>query len=301
MLVDDVILLPGILRDVVQFFVVNKSPFSPQHGTGPVEIPVLDHDLAVRQFVGLSLDKRHEAEPVEPGSLRFVNSAHLKQRRQDVRAMGQFVNIAGFVQPGRRPAQEEWYSMAAVVVFGLMPAHAGIENSVTARGPVIAHEDQDGVVPQAAFLEELLQAPHGGVELGDHAQELVALALVRIFLVHDQWNMRDVGGQVAEERSSAVLLLVHPFHGLVKPDIGTVPLVRLSYAVVFVYVIVVVVGPVIGHGGYPPCPMMDRLIEPAILRPVGMVVAEVPFSEMAGGIAAGSEDVGQGRYLASKH
>jgi len=43
-----------------------------------------------------------------------------------------------------------------------------------------------------------------------------------------------------------------------------------------------------------------RLVEPPVLRPAGMVVADVPLAELAGPVAAGAKDVAKGRDAATQ-
>ncbi len=45
---------------------------------------------------------------------------------------------------------------------------------------------------------------------------------------------------------------------------------------------------------------MDCLVEAAVLGAVGVVVAQVPFAEMAGVVTAGGQDVGHRRQVGAQ-
>ena len=124
-------------------------------------------------------------------------------------------------------------------------------------GPVIRHENQDGVVGHAFRFEEFKQSSQVPVEVGHHSFETgqtVAHAHVEEWLLpllSDQVRaMRGVRRQVNEERFAAPGIgshRRHERHGLVKPDVGAVAVELLPAVAVEVRVVEIVVRPEVGN------------------------------------------------------
>ena len=205
--------------------------------------------------------------------------------------------------------------MAAFPELGLHAAHAGVEVARTVGAAVVRHEDQDGVLSQALFVEEVDEVAHVRVDVPDHPQiagqprlqcraHVVELGSGQggrqrgfVLLLGDQRAVGRVRGDVGQEGRSGLCGALHVVDRFVEEDVRAVPLERLSPAVPDVGVVEVVVAPEVGHradvgGGEP-----HGLVESAVLRPEGVVVAEVPLAEHAGAVARLGEDVGHRRDL----
>ena len=82
---------------------------------------------------------------------------------------------------------------------------------------------------------------------------------------------------------------------LVEPHVRTVSRVLHGRAVVEIGVVEVVVSPEIGGLSHAAALVGHHVPESAVLGPVGVVVAEVPFAEHGGAVSGRAEDVRHGR------
>ena len=110
--------------------------------------------------------------------------------------------------------------------------------------------------------------------------------------------MRGVGRQVREERP--VPIGFDEPHRAVEPDVGAVARVLLGLAVVPVGVVEVVVAPEVRRLADAAAAVDQDLLESAILRPEGVVVAEVPFAEDARAVAPRREDIRHRHLVAAE-
>ena len=180
---------------------------------------------------------------------------------------------------------------------------------------VVGHEDHDRVLPEPFLLEELGELAHVCVDVADHPQVPAQPGLQRrahvgelgpgqrgrqrsfVLLLGDQRTVRRVRSDVGQEGRSGRHGTLHELDCFVEEDVGAVPLERLPFAIANVGVVEVVVAPEVGYradvgGGEP-----HRFVEAAVLRPEGVVVAEVPLAEHPGSVAGLREDVGHRRDL----
>ena len=82
---------------------------------------------------------------------------------------------------------------------------------------------------------------------------------------------------------------------LVEPHVRTVSRVLHGRAVVEIGVVEVVVSPEIGRLSHAAALVSHHVLESAVLGPVGVVVAQVPFAEHGGAVAGRAENVRHGR------
>ena len=210
---------------------------------------------------------------------------------------------AGAADAAGRPAQQARHAVAAVVQRGLLPAHAGVVHRLAGGGAVVGHEHQDGVVVQVVLVQEPVQPRQVLVDAGDHGEEAGVIGGhlatgdrvtvgIAVVVGDPQRPVRSVGGEVGEERVAGARAAPHPGAGLLEPHVGAVAAKLLHRVAMAVDVVEVIVAVVVGGRGDPPARVPDRFLEAAVLRPVGVVVAEVPLAEMPGAVAVGGEDVG---------
>ncbi len=251
-----------------------------------------------------------DALPVE-GRGRFgLDPAQVEQGGHHVHVGRQRRHVAATLQPTGGPAEEERYPVSSVVRRALHAAHAGVEaprrvplpvEVDPAAGPVVGHEDEDGVALEAPVGEGLPQGAEVFVDVGDHAVELrpllghqasVGRAVARLHVVG---AMRSVGRDGAEE--GVVPVALEEAQRLAEPDVGAVALEVPGFPVDGVGVVEVVVSPVVGGLADASAAVGDHLVEAAVLRPVGRAVAQVPLAEQAGPVAAGPKGVGERQFV----
>ncbi len=104
--------------------------------------------------------------------------------------------------------------------------------------------------------------------------------------------MRGGEGQVAEKRLPAGRLLLHPRLRLAEEHVGCVALELSVDAVVQVDVVEVVVVKIPGGRRDARRLIPDGFLKPAVLRTVGVVVAQVPLAEQSGAVAGLGENLG---------
>jgi len=110
--------------------------------------------------------------------------------------------------------------------------------------------------------------------------------------------VRGVGRDVAKERP--ILVFLDEANRPVKPDVGAIAGVLGRHAVVEIRVVEVVVAPVVRRLADSAATVDQHFMEPLILRPAGVVVAQVPFSKNRGPVAGGREDFGD-RHFFRRH
>ena len=118
---------------------------------------------------------------------------------------------------------------------------------------------------------------------------------------HEERAVRGIGREVGEERLAPRLARPDPIHRLGEEDVGAIALEPAAGAVVLVDVVEVIVVPDVGRRGDVRGREEERLLEAALLGPVGITVAEMPLAELARAVAAGREDLGHGREAAAEH
>ena len=90
--------------------------------------------------------------------------------------------------------------------------------------------------------------------------------------------MRSVSRNIREKGIPTSLAALDPGNGLLKPYIRAVAPVLLDLVPMAVVVIEVVVPEVVGGGCDSPGRMIHGFLEAAVLWPVGVVVAQVPYA-----------------------
>ena len=104
-----------------------------------------------------------------PGGVLSPHS--IDQRGQHVLHLGEFVHVLPPRKSASGPAEEARHAVAALPQRNLLAAHAGVVEVHAGRAAVVGHEDQDGVVAQAGFAQELFEPAHVLVDVRDHAEE----------------------------------------------------------------------------------------------------------------------------------
>ncbi len=195
--------------------------------------------------------------------------------------------------------------MPAVKFAAFAAFHPAIVNSGPHRA-VVGGEDENGVLLQPVFAEKLAHFAHVFVNVSDHAVVVGhVVRQVRVELgkalrrVHGP--VRGVGGYVGEKRLGAVLVGQDETLGVVEKDVGAEPGRRLGLGVVEVGAVKVGVVPKIRRLAHAAAAVAQHLIEPAIFGPEGVVVAQVPFAEHPGHVAAVLEVLGQGHLVFADH
>ena len=203
--------------------------------------------------------------------------------------------------------------MAAFVDLRLLAAHPGVVQDlrILAACAVVGHEDQDRIVAKAGLLQVAFEPAEIVVDVGDLTVErrVDSLALVladlgirgRIGFDDHVRAVRRVGRQIGEERLAHSVLLADPVHGLVEEDVGAEALVLLVRAVAVEHGVEVRVAPVVGQRGDAPRAVVQRFPEAAVLRAMGVAVAQVPLAEVPGGVAGAPEEIGHRRQFPAHH
>ena len=128
-----------------------------------------------------------------------------------------------------RPVDKEGHAVAAIVAGAFLTSHSRVEagpglrgivrflfSAASSRGascgPVVSHEDEDGVFCKLEFIEALDELSHVVIDIGDHSVEgrhasrnpfLPVGGLVAFR--YEEWPMRSIGAQVGEEGLISVL------------------------------------------------------------------------------------------------
>ena len=233
---------------------------------------------------------------------------------------GQAVDVAAAGQLPRRPVEETGHAMSPLVGGTLAAAHPGIvaahQLAVVAarvgerrpaRRPVVREEDQQRIVGEAEFVEPPPQATDVVVDVGDHPVECRQFGVpahlrgVRLApLVGDAVRaVRGVRRQLDEERTVA-MGLDEP-RRLAEEHVRAITRELLRPAVAGIGVVEVVVAPVIGDLPDSPAAVDERLLEPAIPRPEGEVVAQVPLAENRRRVTVLREHLGHHPLVRSRH
>jgi hypothetical protein len=107
--------------------------------------------------------------------------------------------------------------------------------------------------------------------------------------------MRCVGRNVAEERSLPIAF--DKAEGFGKPDIGTVALIRLITILGPGGIIEVVVAPIVRCVAHPTSTVCHYFLKAPVLRPVRIVIAQMPFAKDPCTIAGAGEEIGHATVL----
>ena len=90
----------------------------------------------------------------------------------DVGGVG--IDIATSGEFALGPVGEEWHAVAAVVLATFLAAHAGVKDLGSGGGAVVGGENEDGVIAEFFFVEELAQFADVVIDVRDHAVEVGA-------------------------------------------------------------------------------------------------------------------------------
>ena len=171
--------------------------------------------------------------------------------------------------------------------FGILDANSlgGMSIVHTRRRTVVGHEDEQGIVGDAKFVELRCQSANVLVDVLNHAVELIHRfwnILVgirfRVLFVDVEWTVRSVRREVNEERS-CIFFLFDKSQRIVEEDVGAVTRVFGRNPVVPVGVVEVIVVPVVGRLRNTTSTVVDYLLKAAVDWPIWIVIAKMPFAE----------------------
>ena len=247
-------------------------------------------------------EQRREIAAVERFGADTGNAGERREGREQVDGAGDLGDrVAGGKFGG--PAHPERGAYAALVGGGFAVFHAAV---VAERiGAVVGEVDDDGIFGDAEFFEEAENAADVGVLVFHHGEG--AAGLVEFFAGGVGGGLRDgfilearpVGGgrgprrvgrgegHVAEKRFRVMAL--DKVEGAVGADIDDVA-GGADHTAVFLEGRVEVFAPMAGG-------VTEIFVEATGFGVVGPLAAVVPFAESAGGIAGGSEGVGEGFFV----
>ena len=139
--------------------------------------------------------------------------------------------------------------------------------------------------------------PEPLVHVRDHPEERSRpLPLVRLDELRplDVRAVRGVRRQVAEERLALLVPLLHPRGRGIEPQVRAVPGEALGPAVVEVAAVEQRVVELRRGVAHPEAEVVRRLLKPLVVRPVRVVVAQVPLAEQPRLVPRGREHLGRG-------
>ena len=170
-------------------------------------------------------------------------------------------------------------------------------SGTAARHAVVGHEYHHRVFIQVPLLQLRGEQPHILIDVLDHPVKSGLLfsksqfhESPRIFLRRDERPMRRVRGDVCEKRLTLILAFLHPSHCRLEKYIRAEP-ARLHESPVVTDdgIHILVVRRIRARGRVrlsdATCTMDKGLVEPALLRLIGLLVSEVPFSKNARGVS----------------
>ena len=173
----DVFLLTGVSFDVVEFLAVDEAVLV-GHDGGLSPFDGIDDTLGIgdEEAVGpLDIRVRIE-EVVERGAIEFDiafvgDFADVEEGGDEIDGVGEGVDLAMLVESGSGPVDEHGDAVSSVVFGAFSASHASVENIAAGGGSVVGGEDEDGVVCDAEFGDELAGGSDVLVDVGDHAEE----------------------------------------------------------------------------------------------------------------------------------
>ena len=157
------------------------------------------------------------------------------------------------------PVEHEGDAVTSVVLAALGAAHAGVEDVLADGGSIVGGENEDGIVGDAEFLEDLAGASHVFVDVGDHPVVGLLAGLlsgihVEILLRAVERTVRGVGADVGEEGLLLGSALLDELDSVIEEDIRAESLGRNDHAIVEVVTVEVVIVPEVGSLAHPPPP-----------------------------------------------
>ena len=248
-----------------------------------------------------------------------LDPAELCKCREDVNVRAQGVEVAASVKAARRPVDKERHAVAAIVAGAFLASHSRVEawpglrgvagslfptasSRGASRGPVIGHEDEDGVFGELELIEALDELSHVVIDIGDHSIEgrhasrdpfLPVWSLVAFR--YEEGAVRSIGAQVGEEGSVSVFF--DEGERFFEPDIGAIPLGLFRLSITEIGVVKIIISEEVRRLADPSAAMIEGLLEPLVLRSAGVIVAKMPLAVHPGGVAVRLEDFSKGPLL----
>ena len=183
--------------------------------------------------------------------------------------------------------------MATLIGRGLDTTHTGIIAATdkhllivisTLGCAVISHENENGIILQLLLLEKATQPLEVFIDVGDHAIEPLAIIRhvfggikVTVFLLHIVRRVRRVRRDETQER--LILVRLDKLHRLGEKHIGAIALEFLRLTIHQQRIVDIVITPVIRDLSQPPTPVIHRLLKTPVLRPVRIVIPQVPLAK----------------------
>ncbi len=303
------------MLDRVEFPAVDEPPFLRHHGRLlPFDWIADPLRIGDEKTVGpgcarvIGIEQGADRTAVELQAVGLRHSGQVKKRRHDVNRMGECVVDVLPVHPCGRPMKNEGRAMAAIVFAVFHPAHTGIEDllAFAASGPIIGGEDEDCVGGEAEFEKQFAGPSDVVVNVGDHGVERGEVRLlpgveIEIPLGSVKRTVRGVGRNIGEKRLSPGHTVADVAMRLREKHVRAETLRGHHPAVVEIVAVKIGVVPEVGDLAHAAAAMVIGFREPAVLRAVREVVAEVPFAEQAGGVAVVSEHLGQRELVFPQH
>ncbi len=152
--------------------------------------------------------------------------------------------------------------------LGLLASHARIIVPWTMGAPIVSHEKNNRVVPQAFIGKELYHRAHVGINIAHHTQVVRETSFqigihvpkfrlpknvgdcLFIFILSNQWSVWSVGHNDRKERVFILGSLLHERHSLFKENVCAVAFILLPLPIVHIGVVKVVITPIVGNGSY---------------------------------------------------
>ena len=237
---------------------------------------------------------------------------------------GEHVNVGGdffdFVAwfEDAVPTDEEGDPDASFVGGTFVAFHAGVEgqhgfavfagadfafSGAGSRHSVVGEKDKNCVFKEVPFVELLHESAHIFIDVFDHAVETGVFSgeaevgeAFGVFGWSDEGAVGSVGGDVGEEGVLCFLLFFDPTKGGGEKDIGAEAFGFYEGAVVEDGGVKVLVAGCIGAGAGIRLPdatssVSEGFVEAALVRSIGLFVAQVPFAEDTAFVASFGEDL----------
>ena len=306
-------LLAGVLVDLVEFLPVDEAPlFGHNGGLAPLDgiahaLRVGDEEAVGPVVVVALVEKVSDGHSVKLETGRsLLRVAEIEKGGDDIHKGGEGFDGALSSQLPRGPVEKEGNAVSSVVFAALGATHSGVEDVASHRGAVVSSEDEDGVVGDAQLGEDLAGASHIVVDIGDHSVVgLLGLATVgihvHVLLRTVERTMRGVGADVGEEGFLFRGAVPDETDSEVEEDIRAESPGGDDPAIVPVAPVKVVVVPEVGGLSHSSPTVTIDFGETTVLRSIGEVVPEVPFSEHAGGVAVVLEELSEGDLVLAQH